>query len=94
MLNDNKKRGEFWQKLAHESADVVSDALNRIHAPHGRESLVKELADIWHAFRSTREEHVVPLILAGREAEAAKIVKSVQAERISSAVRLCEALAV
>lgn len=92
MLGDRNKRGEYWQKMAKESAATVSDALSRIYAPPGKESLFNELLDTWEAFRKTREEVLVPLILAGKQAEAEKLAKGIQAERMKRTAQLCDAL--
>ena len=92
MLQDKNKRGDYWQKLAQESAETVSDSLNRVEAPPGKERQVKELSVTWDAFKKTREENLVPLLLAGKQAEAEKIAKGVQVERIKKIMGLCDEL--
>jgi methyl-accepting chemotaxis protein-1 (serine sensor receptor) len=92
MLQDKNKRGDYWQKLAQQSAETVSDSLSRVDAPIGKERQFKELSETWDAFKKTREEDLVPLLLDGKQAEAEKIAKGVQVERIKKIIGLCEEL--
>jgi len=92
MLQESDKRGEYWQKLAQDSMVEVSDSLNRAVAPAGKTSQFKELLDIWEAFGKTRSETLIPLLVAGKQAEAEMIAKGVQTERLNRAVRICNEL--
>jgi hypothetical protein len=42
---------------------------------------MKELLDNWNAFKKTREDELVPAILAGREDEARKLAGGIQKDR-------------
>jgi len=92
MLKDKSKRGDYWQNMAHQSAKAVSDLLHTIDAPQGLEREFKELSDTWAAFRKTREEDLIPLLVAGRQTEADNIAKGVQAERMKKVLNLCDEL--
>ena len=92
MLGDKNKRGEFWQKQAQDTADIVSDSLSWVRVPPGKARQVKELSDTWTAFKETREESVIPLLLAGNQAESEKIARGIQAERLGRIVSICDEL--
>ena len=92
MLKDKNKRGDYWQNMARESTVTVSDLLGRINEPQGMAKEFKELSDTWAAFVKTREEELIPLLLAGKEEEAEKIAKGVQAGRMKKVLILCDAL--
>ncbi|MDH4235574.1 MAG: hypothetical protein OEV15_10635 [Gallionella sp.] len=74
-LKDKNKRGNYWQKLAQDSAATVSDSLGGVEAPHGKERQFKELSDTWAEFKKTCEKNLVPLLVAGKQAEAEKIAQ-------------------
>lgn len=92
MLKDPSKRGADQQKLVKDSAAAVSDAIAKMKAPAGKEAHFKELKDTWAAFKKTREEELVPLILKGKQAEAEKIAVGVQKDRMKKMNDLCDAL--
>lgn len=83
MLTNKDKRGADQQKVVKDTADTVSATIARLKPPAGKEAQFKELVDTWNAFKKTRETELVPLILAGKDAEARKIATGIQKERIT-----------
>jgi len=63
-----------------------------LKAPAGKEAQFKELVDTWSAFKKTREEELVPAILAGKDAEARKIAGGIQKDRYTKCQELLSAL--
>lgn len=92
MLKNKDKRGEDQQKLVKETADAVSAKLKEMKAPAGKEDKFKELVETWDAFKKTREEELVPMILAGKQEEAEKLAGGVQKERFKKITDLCDEL--
>lgn len=92
MLKNKDKRGPDQQKLVKDTADAVSAALGKLKAPAGKEAQFKELADNWNAFKKTREEELVPAILAGKQEEADKIATGIQRERLKKVFDMCDEL--
>jgi hypothetical protein len=93
MLDNGDQRGEDQQKKVKDTADAVSAMLAGMKAPTGREAQFKELVSTWKAFQKTREEELVPLILAkGRQKEAEKIATGIQNERFRKMLALCDEL--
>lgn len=83
MLVNKDKRGADHQKVVKDTADAVSAHLTKLKAPAGKEAQFRELVDNWSAFKKTRETELVPLILAGKDADAKKIAGGIQKERIT-----------
>jgi hypothetical protein len=81
MLTNKDKRGPDQQKIVKDTADVVSAQLTKLKAPAGKDAQLKELVEVWGAFKKTREADLVPAILAGRDDEARKLAGGVQKER-------------
>jgi hypothetical protein len=92
MLYTIDKRDADQQKQVKNTADAVSAHLATLKAPAGKEAQFKELAATWKAFKKTREEELVPRILAGKQAEAEKIATGVQSDRFKKMMELCEKL--
>lgn len=92
MLKNKEKRDKDQQKLVKDTADAVSAMLSKMKAPAGKEGEFKELSDTWNAFKKTREEELVPLILAGKQEEADKMGTGIQRERIMKVMKLCDEL--
>jgi len=92
MVKNTDKRGEAQQKLVKDSANAVSAMIATMSAPAGKEQQFKEMADNWAAFKKTREEELVPLILAGKQAEGKKIAMGVQKERLTKVLKLSKEL--
>lgn len=93
MLDNVEKRGVDQQKRVKDTADAVSAMLGTMKAPAGKETQFKELTETWKTFKITREEELVPLILAkGKQKEAEKVATGIQNERFKKIMDLCEAL--
>lgn len=92
MLDNGDKRGPDQQKRVQETSDAVSAMLSGMKAPAGREAQFKELDSTWKAFKKTREEELVPLILARKQKEAEEIATGVQNDRFKKMMDLCDAL--
>ena len=92
MVKNPDKRGPEQQKLVKDSADAVSAMIAKMSAPAGKEKQFKEMADNWAAFKKTREEELVPLILAGKQEEGKKIAMGVQKERLTKVLTLTKEL--
>ncbi len=94
MIQNPKKRDEAQQKRVKDTADAVSAALAKIKVTNpDKEYRFKVLVDTWAAFKKTREEVLVPLILQGKDQEAVSIASGIQAERLGKMISLCEELA-
>ena len=81
LMVNKDKRGADQQKLVKDTADAVSAQLAKMKAPAGKDAQLKELVEVWGAFKKTREADLVPAILAGRDDEARKLAGGVQKER-------------
>ena len=92
MLKNKDKRGPDQQKLVKDTADAVSAALAKMKAPAGKEGRFKEMVDAWNAFKQTRENELVPAILAGKQEEADKIATGIQRERLKKVFDACDEL--
>lgn len=92
LATDKAKRGADQQKLVKDTADAASALLGKLKAPAGKEAQFKELGDTWGAFKTTRENELVPLILAGKDDEALKLAGGIQKERINKCMSLLTAL--
>jgi hypothetical protein len=88
MLDNVDKRGEDQQKKVKDTADAVSAMLAVMKAPAGKEAQFKELASVWKAFKKTREEELIPLILARKKKEADEVAKGIQYERFMKMMAL------
>lgn len=92
MVQNADQRGEEQQKLVKDTAEAVSAMLAQMKAPAGKEDPFKELSETWAAFKKTREEELVPALLAGREEEAKKIASEIQKARYEKVIALCDQL--
>ncbi len=88
MATDKNKRDIDQQKIVKETANAVSASIAKLKAPAGKEAQFKEMADTWATFKKTRENELVPLILAGKEDEALKLAGGVQKERFAKCLSL------
>ena len=52
----------------------------------------KIMSDNWAEFKKTREEELVPLILAGKQEEGKKIAMGIQKERLTKVLTLTKEL--
>jgi formiminotetrahydrofolate cyclodeaminase len=94
MLTNKDKRGADQQKIVKDTADRVSATIASLKPPAGKEAKFKELVDTWNAFKKTREQELVPLILAGKDAEARKIATGIQKDRMTRCQELLSELGV
>ena len=92
LLKHADKRGDDQQKLVKDTANAVSAMLSGMKAPAGKDAQFKVLSDNWNAFKKTREEELVPAILAGKQAEAEKIGLGIQKERLGKVLTMCDEL--
>ncbi len=92
LVKNKNKRGPAQQKLVKDTANAVSAMIATMKAPAGREAEFNEMVKNWAAFKKTREEELVPLILAGRQAEGKKIAMGIQKVRLKKVLTLCKAL--
>jgi hypothetical protein len=93
MLDNGDQRGADQQKKVNDTAAAVSAMLADMKAPAGKETQFKELVATWKAFQKTREEELVPLILAkGKQKEAEKLATGIQNERFAKMLALCDEL--
>ncbi|MCI4625082.1 MAG: hypothetical protein L3V56_03880 [Candidatus Magnetoovum sp. WYHC-5] len=89
MVNDKAKRGEEQQKMLKTTTEAVNTALAGMKAPAGKDAQFKELTDTWNAFTKTRDEELVPALLAGKDDDAKKLATGIQKERFEKLVSLC-----
>ena len=92
MLKNKEKRGADQQKLAKDTAESVTMMLHKMSSPSGKEAIFSELHETWMAFKKTREEEVIPLILQGKDESARKIAEGIQKERLKKLNDLCDEL--
>jgi hypothetical protein len=92
LVKNTDKRGPEQQKLVKDTANAVSAMLVTMSAPAGKEAEFKEMSDNWYAFKKTREEELVPLILAGKQAEGKAIAMGIQKERLTKVLTLLKEL--
>ncbi|MCE5312027.1 MAG: hypothetical protein LLF86_02615 [Nitrospiraceae bacterium] len=92
MVQQKDKRGPDQQKVVKETAEAVSAAISSIKAPAGKEAQFSDLVSTWNAFKKTREEDIVPMLLENKEAEAKKLATGIQQERLKKLLVLCDAL--
>lgn len=92
LLNHPDIRGADQQKLVKDTADAVSAAISHMKPPAGKEAEFKQLVYIWNAFKQVREDDLVPLTLAGKQAEAEKISSGMQQQRVELMNKLCDSL--
>ncbi|MBI4665940.1 MAG: hypothetical protein HY751_05945 [Nitrospinae bacterium] len=92
LLKNKDKRGADQQKLVKDTADAVSAALAKMKSPAGKDAQFKELSDTWAAFKKTREDELVPMVLAGKQEDAEKLAGGIQKERLGKVNALCDEL--
>ena len=92
LVKNKDKRGPDQQKLVKDTADAVSAQIATMKAPAGKEAEFAEMSKNWADFKKTREDELVPLILAGKQEEGKKIAMGIQKERLGKVVSLCAEL--
>ena len=76
------QRGAAQQKEVKDTADAVSAMIAKMKVPAGKEAQFKEMSAAWAAFKKTREDELVPLVLKGKDDEAKKLAGGIQKERL------------
>ena len=92
LVKNKDKRGPDQQKLVKDTADAVSAQIATMKAPAGKEAEFAEMSKNWADFKKTREEELVPLILAGKQEEGKKIAMGIQKVRLGKVISLCAEL--
>ena len=92
MLQNPAMRGADQQAVVKKTADAVTEMLATTKPPTGKEAAYKELVDTWAAFKKTREEELVPAIIAGKQADADRIGLGIQKERYDKMIAIVEAM--
>jgi hypothetical protein len=92
MVLYRDKRGPAQQKLVKDTANAVSAHLAKMKAPAGKTAEFKELKDTWSAFKKTREEELVPAIIANDKAKYEKIGAGIQKARLDKMYALIVSL--
>ena len=92
LVKNKDKRGPDQQKLVKDTADAVSAEIATMKAPAGKEAEFAEMSKNWADFKKTREEELVPLILAGKQEEGKKIAMGIQKVRLDKVLSLCDEL--
>jgi hypothetical protein len=81
------------QNHVKDTADAVGPCLEGLKAPTGKDAQLRELKNVWHEFKTTRETQLVPARIAGKTDEAKILAMGIQQERltkINSLVRQLE----
>ena len=92
LVKNKDKRDAAQQKLVKDTANAVSAKIATMKAPAGKESAFAEMSKNWADFKKTREEKLVPLILAGKQEEGKKIAMGIQKVRLTKVLTLCDEL--
>ncbi len=92
MVKDPTKRDASQQAMVKSSADAFTKMLATATPPAGKEAAFKDLSETWAAYKQTREAEVVPDILAGKQAEADKLVSGVQKQRYEKMLGIISAM--
>lgn len=82
MALNRDKHGPDQQKKVQDTANAVSAHLAKMKAPAGKAAEFKSLKETWEAFKKTREEELVPAILAGEREKVDRIGARIQKERL------------
>ncbi|MDH4199722.1 MAG: hypothetical protein OEV66_05000 [Spirochaetia bacterium] len=92
LIKNRDKRGAEQQKLVKDTANEVSQALDKIKPSANKEAKYNELKSTWLAFKKLREEEIIPKVLAGKQDEAEKLANGVNKERLTKMLELCDEL--
>jgi hypothetical protein len=92
MVTNRGKRGPAEQKLVKETAEAVSVHLSRLKAPQGKATEFQELKETWNAFKSTRENELVPAILANETEKVTRLGAVIQKARLERMYALIQIL--
>ncbi|MBI5971338.1 MAG: hypothetical protein HY884_09325 [Deltaproteobacteria bacterium] len=92
MLKNKDKRGANEQKAITDTANAVSAMLSKMKAPAGKDAKFKDLVDTWNAFKKTRSDELIPMILAGKQEDADKLAGGIQKERFGKMMGIVDEL--
>ncbi|WP_130471333.1 hypothetical protein [Candidatus Magnetaquicoccus inordinatus] len=84
---------ENVQTAQNKRIDAIKQATTKVdaHISKNGETL-KEFAEVWIPFKTTRDEEIVPYILAGKKDEAKALATTIQAERFKKMLTILGAL--
>ena len=91
-MKDPTKRGADQQKKVQDTGDAVTAKIASMKVSKHRSNKLRQMAGLWEAFKHTRDKELVPLILAGKQAEAEKVAGGIQKHRLSEIYALCDEL--
>ena len=77
---DKAKQDELKKKID-EASNALEAALKTVE---GDKEKAKQLEETWGALRKTRDEEIIPAIVAGQKDKAKELATGVQAERIKT----------
>jgi len=68
----------------HAASDKVDATVNSMLKSYnaGNESQANAFKPVWEAFKTTRENEIIPAVLAGKNADAKALATGIQAERM------------
>ncbi len=92
MVKNKDKRGPDHQKVMKDTAAAVDAMLAKMKAPAGKDAQFKDLVATWNAFKKTRADELVPMLLGGKQEEAEKLAGGIQKERFGKMMGLVDEL--
>ena len=92
MVKNPKMRDAAQQAKVKASMDDFTKMLAATTPPAGKEAALKELSETTAAYKTTREEELVPALLAGKQAEAEKLAGGVQKQRYEKMLSIIDAM--
>jgi hypothetical protein len=81
--SDKAAHNDLKTKI-HAASDKVDAVLNAMQKSHnaGSEAQANATKPVWEAFKATRENEIIPAVLAGKNADAKAFATCIQAERM------------
>jgi formiminotetrahydrofolate cyclodeaminase len=76
---DKASQGGLKAKIQ-AASEKVDGIVNSLQSSH--EAQIKAFKPVWDAFKKTRDEEIIPAIMAGKNGEAKKLATGVQADRM------------
>ena len=92
MVKDPKMRDAAQQAKVKASMDDFTKMLAATTPPAGKEAAFKELSETTAAYKTTREDELVPALLSGKQAEAEKLAGGVQKQRYEKMLSIIDAM--
>lgn len=92
LLNNKTQRGINHQKIVKFTINEVSKSLYDVEVPAIHQVKLDGLRTIWRAFKKTREDEIVPAILAGKEEIANKLALGIQKDRLDQMLNIINEL--